>query len=150
MTSLLSVFQLGSDQQWHFAENKKKGTLEPFKDFPAFFGAWTCRLLQTKGDPGSLILWSSFPGRTWVYGVQRFRRFPPLVLTVEYLLVSGRSWPSLAPVESVRSFSLQYVRCIFIYIYNTVLLLHFVIEGYTKEKLHTMQTDFKPPTPSLS
>lgn len=39
---------------------------------------------------------------------------------------------------------------IYIYIYNTVLLLHFVIEGCTKEKLHTIQKDFKPPTPSLS
>lgn len=38
---------------------KEEGTLEPFKDFPAFFGAWACRL-QTKGDPGGLILWSFF------------------------------------------------------------------------------------------
>lgn len=33
---LPSVFQLGSDQQWHFRRAQKKGTLEPFKDFPAF------------------------------------------------------------------------------------------------------------------
>lgn len=57
---LPSVFQLGSDQQWHFAEYKKKRTLEPFEDFPAFLVDLQVACLQTKGDPGSLILWSFF------------------------------------------------------------------------------------------
>lgn len=48
MTSLPSVFQLGSDQQWHFAEQKKR-TLEPFKDFPAFFGGLAGCMLADKG-----------------------------------------------------------------------------------------------------
>lgn len=45
-------------------------------------------------------------------------------------------------MESVRSFSLQYVRCIFIYIYNTVLLLHFVIEArerYKRKAAHNIE-----------
>lgn len=60
MTSLPSVFQLGSDQQWHFRRAEKKGTLEPFKDFPAFLvrGLAGCR--QRREDPGCLILWYFF------------------------------------------------------------------------------------------
>lgn len=30
------------------SQSKKRRTLEPFEDFPAFFGAWACRLLQAK------------------------------------------------------------------------------------------------------
>lgn len=149
MTSLPSVFQFGSDQQWHFAEHKKeKGPLNPLRISPRFLvrGLAGCSR-QRREDPGGLILWSFFLVVLgyMVCNVLVGGRFPPL-----RPYVPGRSCPPLALVGSVRSFSLQYVRRIFIYIYNTVLLLHFVIEGYTKEKLHTIQTDFKPPTPSLS
>lgn len=72
MTSLPSVFQLGSDQQWHFAEQKqKKGTLEPFKDFPAFL---VDLQVADKGGSRQPYFVEFFPGRTWVYGVQRYSR----------------------------------------------------------------------------
>lgn len=84
--------------------------------------------------------------------MQRFRGFLLFVLvTLSSSKVGtvGDRGPRSPLVESVRSFSLQYVRCIFIYIYNTVLLLHFVIEprgrykrkaAHNTERLQTANT----------
>lgn len=101
-----------------FAEHKKKGPLNPLRISPRFLvrGLAGCR--QRREDPGSLILWFFFPV---VLGYMAYNvtggMFPPL-----RPYVPGRSCPPLALVESVRSFSLQYVRYIYIYIqYSTVI-----------------------------
>jgi len=61
-----------------FSQSTKKGTLEPFKDFPAFFGGLAgCR---QRGIPAALF-WGRFSCRAWVYGVQ---------LLVGFLLLSLR------------------------------------------------------------
>lgn len=75
---LPSVFQLGSDQQWHFRRAQKKGPLNPLRISPRFLVD-----LQVAGKGGRIPA-ALFCGlcscRAWVYGVQRLRGFLLFVL----------------------------------------------------------------------
>lgn len=73
-----SVFQLGSDRP--FCRAQKRRTLEPFKDFPAFFGGLAGCMLAGKGGSRRPYFVVVFPVVLPVYGVQRLRGFLLFVL----------------------------------------------------------------------
>lgn len=63
------------------SQSTKKRTLEPFKDFPAFFGGLAgCRLQAKEGGSRQPYFGVVFPVVLGVYGVQRFRGFLRFVL----------------------------------------------------------------------
>lgn len=117
MTSPLS-FNLVVISNGIFAEHKKEGPLNPLRISPRFLVD-----LQVAGKGGSRQPYFVvvFPGRPWVYGVQGSGGFLLFVLvTLSSSKVGTVGDHGLRPPlwNFVRSFSLQYVRCIFIYIYT--------------------------------
>lgn len=78
-----------------FSQSRKKETLEPFKDFPAFLVHGLAGCCRQRGSrlPYFVVF---FPGRTWVYGVQRSGGFLLFVLVTLSSSKVG-TWAIMAP-----------------------------------------------------